>query len=284
MKNKLVVLLEIFIIIGVMLFYMIKVMIPEYRESQGSSDSFVRSSYVINMIEICIDDTTDFALLLNQKGDIYHIFFFDNSSVALYNKNIESQSLEKGLGMILPILIENNLLHEGSKVEILRAKDDYYTSFQTSWSDLIRKYSITIETSEKVQGIDEKAMELGIDTSSFASMILDLDFYSKEIIKDAKKETVVLNKDTSLRFANTVYKKIEDMAREKNISSLKKEEVEIPLSMIPADTNQDYYPTNRSWYYIEDGKVYAFIEFQKDLVSYSYCYRGSIDEKVEGEC
>ena len=284
MKNKLVIVLEICIILGALLFYIVKVMIPEYRESQGSSDSFIRSSRVANMVEIRIDGTTDFALLLDQEGNIYHLFFFDNSSVALYNKNIESQTIDKGLKIIVPILIEKNLLHEGSKVELLRAKDENYTSFLTSWSDLIRKYSITTNTLEKVQGMDEKAMELGIDTSSFASMVLDMDFYSKEIIKNTEKESITLNKETSLEFSNTIYKKIEVMAREKNITSLDKDKVELAISMIPADKNHDYYPTNRSWYYIEEGKVFAFIEFQNDMNTYSYCYKGSIDERMEGEC
>ena len=285
MKNKIVVLLEILLIGGALLYYTIFVMIPDYKKSLGSSDRFVKSRLYQNMVEIEIDGKTDFALLFNQEEEIYHMFFFDNSSVFLYNKNIENQSIENGLERIFPILIENQLLHEKSSVVIYRDQDTYYDVFKNNWDQLLLKYSITTETFEKVKKIEDKARELDISTESLSSMLLEMDFYSKEIVKDSDlEEIVLLNDETSKEFSNHVYHKIEDMVFKKQIKNQNRDEVDINISLVPADSKMQYYPTSNSWYYVLDGKVYAMIEFTDGVKKYTYCYQGSIDSRTEGEC
>jgi hypothetical protein len=55
--------------------------------------------------------------------------------------------------------------------------------------------------------------------------------------------------------------------------------------MIPADDEFKYYPSINSWYYVNDKKVYAYIEFVIDDNNIkSYCYNGSIDLVKEGVC
>lgn len=286
MKRKyLIMILEIVLISVALFYYVIKIMIPEYRASQGSSDTFIRSSKYQNMIEVVINETTDFGIILDKEGKINHLFFFDNSSVVLYNKNIENQTIEVGLHKMIPILIENHLLSSGSSITIYRDKDDFYSSFEKIWDELIRKYSVETNILEKVQSINDRAIQLGIDTTSFESMMVDLDFYSKEMIKNYKEDNKTeLNQVTSKELANKVYMKIENMVMDEKIHDLDRDKVDISITMIPADSNHNYYPTGKSWYYVKDGKVYAFIEFLEDDKSYSYCYSGSIDLRVEGEC
>ncbi|MBP5678999.1 MAG: hypothetical protein J6X28_04150 [Bacilli bacterium] len=283
--NKKGMLLEFLLVIVLLVLYTIFVVYPDYKKSQGSSDAFIRSDDYENMIEIRINDQTDFAYILNSKEQVYHLFFFDNTSSILYNKNIEYQSIEKSIATTIPILIENQYLKNGDSVTILRASDTLYPQFQKSWDKIILQYSLVIETSEKVQTLEEKARELGMDTSSESSMLLDLDFYSKEFAKERPKEVYVpLTEESSKEYANSIYLKIEKMVKEKNITSLDKGEADIDLSLVPADSSHLYYPTSRSWYSVRDGKVYAFIEFQDKEKFYSYCYQGSIDLRVKGEC
>ena len=76
MNKKIVAFLEISIIILAMAYYIIKIMIPEYKENTGSSDRFINSSQVVNLVEVRIDKQTDFMLAYNAKGRIIHLFFF----------------------------------------------------------------------------------------------------------------------------------------------------------------------------------------------------------------
>lgn len=284
MKEKFLVLFEVIAIFAVLIFYLVRVAIPEYQESLGSSDSFISSNKYQNMIEVRIDGRCDFALVLDSKGNIYHLFFFDNASTILYNKNIENHNISDGLSIMVPILIENSVLTSSSFIEVFHVNEKFYSDFRSTWDNLLLKYSIDTSTLEKVISLEERALELGFDADSNSSILMNMDFYSKEFVKNTNYEVSKFDLESSKKFANQVYRKLEDYVSKKNITSLEKNHSEVSISLIPADSNMKYYPTTRSWYYVVDGRVYAFIEFQEKDKSYSYCYSGSIDSRVEGEC
>ena len=285
MKKRFVVLFEIFLIVIGLLYYTFKIMMPEYRNQKGSSDQYIKSDLYSNMIEIQIDGETDFALVLNQEGTIYHLFFFDNSSVFLYNKNIENKNIEDGLSIMIPILIEKQILHDNSSVVLYRDKDSFYDVFKTNWEKSLLKYSIQVDTSHQIRTIEEKANTFNINTDSFSSMLFEMDFYSKEMVKNfEEEENIVLNNGNAKTFADRVYQKIESVVSDKQIQNINRENVEIDISLIPADRQMKYYPTHNSWYYVTNGKVYAYIEFIDHDQKYAYCYQGSIDIRTEGEC
>ena len=285
MKKKTVYLLEAILVLILLLGYTIFVVIPDYKKTQGSSDSFIQSSSYQNMIEVRINSVTDFAFVLNSKGDVYHLFFFDNTSTFLYNENIENHTIQDSLTKVIPILIENNLLRSGDEIELIRDKDDYYQEFIKTWNELLLKYSIETNTLEKVQSLRDKSESLGIDETSTSSILLNMDFYSKEFIKDAKNQSYEsLTEETSRKFSNTIYMKLEDLVHSRGITSLEDGDSLIEISLIPAESTHHYYPTHNSWFRVEDGKVFAFIEFEENGSSYSYCYRGSIDLKEKGAC
>lgn len=279
MKKHTLTIIEIIIIFAIMIYYSIAVMIPEYRKSQGSSDHFIKSSQVSNMIEIYIDSSTDFALVLDLEGNIYHIFFFDNSSLSLYNENIESKTLDQGLEIVVKKLIENDIIKQDSQVEIRYAEKKYYNQFKNTWNQLVNKYSLPVNYIEKKQTIEEKAKELGINSESTA-ILLEIDFYSKEMIKNITTKKEPLNEEKALEYTNSIYRKLEE-----TINTQKEENNDsIAITLIPADNEHKYYPTKRSWYKIENGKVFAFIELQDGNELHSYCYKGSMNERMKGEC
>lgn len=279
MKKKLVILFEILLIIIGLLYYVIKIGIPEYKASLGSSDGFINSKNYYNMIEIVIDQKTDFGIMIDKEGKINHLFFFDSSSTFLYNKNIENMKLDKGLKKIIQILTDNSLLSDESSCEILRNNDEYYSNFMIVWKSLVSCNNI-----EKKISLSDRAKDFEIYEDSNSSILWNLDFYSKEIINNSK-----ISKDSDFdnskarKYADYVYNKLINIRDKKNITTMKKENVDINISLIPANEELTIYPTPESWYYIENGKVYAYIEFLRDGKSYSYCYKGTNDP-TEGEC
>lgn len=185
MSNRLIVALELLGIAIALVVYSVMIVIPEYKEKLGSSDSFVNAGQYKNMIEIRLDSQTDFALLLNQKGEVYHIFFFDNSSVFLYNKNIENHNLKESMQKILVLLVEHGYWKSDSKVEVIRYGDEFYSEFLATWKDLSFRYSLPEEILEKEVSLEDRALELGIHGESVSAILLDMDFTSKEVVKNA---------------------------------------------------------------------------------------------------
>ena len=277
MNKKLLIVLEMMIIFLAMIYYVVKEMIPEYKENRGSSDHFINSSQVVNLIEIEIDHGLDFVIALNEKTQISHLYFFDKQSNALYNKDIESKKIEDGVTAIVSILKQNAFLRNESQVEIYYTNEKQYDLFMTSWNKALQELSLSPMVIERKQDIKEKATQLDLDTSSFSSMLWEMDLYSKEMIKDSDLSQEILTEKTSIEYANNIYQKLEQMANSK-------ENADIPISLIPADENHKIYPTENSWYKIENQKVYAWIEIRDNHSVYSYCYQGSINERVKGEC
>lgn len=279
MNKKLVILLEIVLIIVGITYYVVKIGIPEYKASMGSSDPFINSKKYNNLIEIKINQNTDFGIIIDEDGNINHLFFFDSSSVFLYNKNIENMKLDKGLKSIIKILMDNSLLSDESSCEIVRVNDKYYSNFMIVWKSMLN-----CNNTEKKTNLKDIAESFGIYEDSTSSILWNLDFYSKDIVSNSKfYKSSSIDNSSSRSYADFVYNKLLNIRDKKNITNMKREDVEINISLIPADEDLTIYPTPNSWYYIENGKVFAFIEFVRDGNSYSYCYKGTSDP-MEGEC
>ena len=278
--NKKVLVIEIAIVVIAILYYVFAIMIPDYQKSQGSSDGFIKANKYQNIIKIKIDDTTDFALVFDTEGKIYHIFFFDNSSVFLYNQNIENKELNSSIKNIITILIENKKKKNNSKIEMVYDNEEHFKNFSKTWKDIEKELSIKTNTSEEVKTLEEIARIYGIETNNITTTLLELDLYSKEFIKDKPKSNIDLDQDTTKKYANEVYKTLENYVEKEKIVNLNKEDVSLPITLIPIE---EYYPTSNSWYYVKEGKVYAYIEFESNN-KYSYCYQGSINNRMEGEC
>lgn len=185
MERKIVVILELLAIMIALIVYSIVVVIPEYKNKIGSSDSFVQSSHYRNMIEVKIDSQTDFAFLINEEGKVYHLFFFDNSSVFLYNKNIENNHLEDSLKESVRLLIQYDCLRSSSKVEIVRYSDEFYDVFKKAWKKETSSFSLPKSILETKYSLEEKALDMGMANSSTSEILLNMDFYSKEIVKNS---------------------------------------------------------------------------------------------------
>ena len=294
MERKLTIILEVVIFVVVAILFTVKNVIPEVKSSIGSSDGFIKTSQYMSMYEINIDNNVRFSFVINKNGEVYHILFFDMNSTCLYNKNIEGNNLNDSLLSSIKILIEQDYLKSTSIISVTKYGDYYYNVFINSLKNNLNKYEINNEIIINTGSIEKLCNELGLDSGNSDDYYLkELDLYSKEITR-VKKNSVSLHEDddnkeyirvdNAREYTNNVYKKIERYVLDNKITSLDKYDNRLPITSIPADKDLKYYPSPNSWYYVKDGKLYAYIEIIDMGTSYSYCYNGSIDLNKRGEC
>lgn len=285
MKKKLIIIFEIIFIISAMTYYVVKELIPDYKRKFGSSDKIVNSEKCTNIIEVKINNNIDYMYLINKEEKIYHLIFFTPESIVLYNQNIENKTFDEGIEDSIKILIENNYLKKDSNITVIRYNNDYYNEFNNSLKKQLKNYNINTNIMEEESNFIDKTTKLGLNNNTKSIMIMEMDYYSKELIDDnINNKESILNKTTSKQYASTVYKKIEKYINSNNIDNLDKNNTNLLINTIPADENYKYYPTSNSWYYVENKKVFSYIEFKEGNNRYGYCYKGSIDSILEGEC
>ena len=85
--------------------------IPEYKETQGSSDKFINTEKYTDIIEIAINNKPNFALVIEDKL-ISNILFFDQEAICLYNQDIEGSTIKEGTKKIVELLIQNDYLKQ----------------------------------------------------------------------------------------------------------------------------------------------------------------------------
>lgn len=285
-EKKFKIILEILIIIGAMSWYIVTIAIPDVKSKIGSSDKFINISEYSNMIEFNINNTVNFAIIINKDKKISNILFFENQSLCLYNKEIEDTNIDKGINEIVKILIENDYLKQTSTITLTKYKDNNYLQVKNNLKEKLNYFNIPIVINENKNTLKNKAKELEIDNqSSDEKYIRQLDLYSKEIIqqKDSSDNEIPpeLTESLAKEYADNVYKELEKYINTNNITNQDRLSSDIPIHLIPAEKSGKYYPNINSWYYVENSSIYAYIEFNNN---FSYCYKGAIDKYTKGEC
>lgn len=290
MNKKILVLCEILFIIGASVFYIVKEVVPDLKKEFGSSDTLIKTDYYRNMFEIKIDNNINFGLIVNEDKQIYHLMFFDKNAACLYNQNIENSSIDKGLLEVIKLLIENDYLKSDSLIKLTHYESYYYGEFKKILTAVLEKYKLNVNLIENSSTLKEKSEELGLSSNGEDMEILrDMDYYSKEFTRgysgeSSKNTSDILNEENSKTFTNNVYRKIEDFVVNNKIAVLDKNNTELVITMLAADDENKYYPSGNSWYYVNGGKVYAYIEIIDKDKKFGYCYKGSIDLSTKGEC
>ena len=278
MEKKIRIIFEILFVMGFAIYYTITIIVPEYKEKYGSSDKFLLTGHIINLFEINIDNGAHFSLAYNKKEQIYHIFFFNEESIVLYNQNIENLKLRDGLNKIIFLLKKNGLSNQD--INILYFEDEDVIEFEKVFQDLLSEYSIVSNCTFHKSNYEDLKSRFSIDEDDIDGIIRNLDFYSKEKIKDIKDK---LSSD-SLNYqegADSIYNRLDFYVHNNNILDLKRDEVVYPIQIISSDIDDTLFPNGNSWYYVEEGNLYAYIEFSS---LYRYCYQGSLENRKEGDC
>ena len=285
--NKKRIILEVLILIGLLIYSFITVVIPNYPKMFGSSDKFINTNKYVSLVEFEIGEA-NFGIVLNKNKEVYHILYFDKQATCLYNQNIENNSIDIVSNQIIRRLINNNYLNTNTEIIITKYNNKYYKEVKETFISYLKKYKLNNNIIEKENNLIKKAKSISednIDSDSYALMTLDL--YSKSKIDEElndKKITEEITEQEAKKIMNRIYIKIEKYMNDNNIKDLDKYNKEYDITKISGDDNKLYYPTENSYYYIKNSKVYAYIEIKGLYNIYSYCYNGSIDEYMKGEC
>jgi len=290
MKKKGLFIIEVLVVIGLSCYYVIHDVIPEYKEKLGSSDKFINTEIYQNMIEVNIDNSARFILVIDEKKRIYHIMFMSLRARSLYNQNIEGKSFISGVKLVNELLVKDNVLSKQSSIVLTGYGDEYFDELIGYFKNSLVNLGITTTVVEKKSTIKDLALSLKMDDDKEEKEILrELDYHSRELsssFSSSSGDDKVLSTTNGRSFTNNVYKRIEEYVSKENIQFLDKNSDKYLISLISADYDKKnrYFPTSKSWYYVSDGKVYADIELALGDVRVEYCYLGSIDEWKKGEC
>ena len=284
-EEKILNILTILIIIALLGYYLITNSIPEFKKTFGSSDKIIKTSEYENLVNVNINNNINFGLVINNKKEIYHIYFYEDNSLVLYNQNIENNKFNKALDTVIVKLIENDYLKEGATITLTKYNTKYYNEFKKSLMKVLNKYKVHVTIKEETSDLLSLATSYELDGTDQTKILLELDLLLKNQIKinkeDEKEE--VTEKDLK-KYCNNIYMSIESYQKENNIVNEEKNKTKLDITKISALEGKNIFPTKDSFYYIKDSKVYAYIKIEFDAKRAEYCYNGSIDEYKVGVC
>ena len=179
MEKKIKIVFEILFVVIAIFYYYKNIFVPQFRTKMGSSDYLIQTESYSNMVELFIYDKVNFAFVWNREEKIYHMFFFSEDSACLYNKNIEGKSFDSAIGLVFQLLNENNYLNSGSSIKIIRYGAKDYQDFRNSFVTNLNQYGI-FNFLEEQNTLERKSQELGLGEIKKKSLLLAMDFYSKE--------------------------------------------------------------------------------------------------------
>ena len=291
MKEKYNVLIKVILVIALIVGALVFKVIPEYKETQGSSDVYIKIDDYKDLVELKINNQTNF-MLVTDDTKITNILFFDNTSLVLYNQDIEGTSFETGIKKIINILIENNYLRTNDFITITA----YHNKKDQIIKDEILKYLNSLNAVaniiEEKNTIEAKAKSLRVEEADEKQQLKAIEYASKDIVRKYKNnlsgQPIVEKEDVTEEnirdYTDNVYKKIEQYVRQNEIINQDISNQTLDITKIPASTSGNLFPDNTSWYYVQDKQVYAYISITIDDVNYSYCYQASIDIYKKGQC
>ena len=257
------------LLVGVVLFKFL----PEYRQEYGSSDSLIYTD-LSRLVEIKIDGV-DFGYAYNDENKVRAIIFFNNNSTVLYNKNIENLSIDEALTKSLDILYNDKMIRENSIISIIKYQEDNIDYKTIIEKNLTNKINYSYE--EQLSSLNTIKERFNISEEDTSRIIYKLVLQSKEVARSAKNN----DKTSYKEYTDNVYRQLVKYKDTNNIYNEEKDNHTIDISLIPADEDLTMFPTPNSYFYINEGMVFAYIEIDIEGNIISYCYNGNINNYDE---
>ena len=250
--------------------------LPEYRQEYGSSDSLIYTD-LSRLVEIKIDGI-DFGYAYNDENKVRAIIFFNNNSTVLYNKNIENLSIDEALTKSLDILYNKKLIRENSIITIIKYQEDSIDYKSIVDNNLTNKINYSYD--EQLSSLNTIKERFNISEEDTSRIIYRLVLQSKEVARSSKNN----DKTSYKEYTDNVYRQLVKYKDTNNIYNEEKDNHTIDISLIPADEDLTMFPTPNSYFYINEGMIFAYIEIDIEGNIISYCYNGNINNYDEGVC
>ena len=205
--NKILFIVEVVgIIIAIIVVLIVKV-IPEYESSLGSSEKlFIYGNYKTS-VEVKIESGSEFLLIINEKNQIYQIFFENEQSTILVNKNIETKSITDGITEIVQILIHNNEL-ENKKITIVNyGEEEISNQIVTKFNEELMKNNKTCSIETQTSTLQEKAQSLNIEATEQEQILWSLYEISYEYLNNVEtstNEVSTLTKEQAISYMDNI--------------------------------------------------------------------------------
>ena len=260
------------LLVGVVLFKFL----PEYRQEYGSSDSLIYTD-LSRLVEIKIDGI-DFGYAYNDENKVRAIIFFNNNSTVLYNKNIENLSIDEALTKSLDVLYNNKMIRENSIITIIKYQEDSIDYKSIVDNNLTNKINYSYD--EQLSSLNTIKERFNISEEDTSRIIYRLVLQSKEVARSSKNN----DKTSYKEYTDNVYRQLVKYKDTNNIYNEEKDNHTIDISLIPADEDLTMFPTPNSYFYINEGMIFAYIEIDIEGNIISYCYNGNINNYDEGVC
>ncbi len=263
--EKYKVLIETIVVIVIIIVLVITKAIPDLKKDLGSSDHLINTEEVNKLIEININNNL-FGYELSKDNKVVNIIFYNETSLVFYNKKIENLYLSEAINKSLEILQSKNKLTTINKIIVTKYEDSTnyksyfnninsnYKEYNSKYNDLITKYDLT--------------------GTNKGDILYSLNIKSKDYVLEAKNIDIT-------EYTDYVYKKLLIYKTENNIKNEKKNTHDLLITSIKVNNT---YPTNNSYYYISNDKIYAYIELEINNLEIGYCYEGSLKDYKKEKC
>lgn len=286
-KNKIIIILFIIlVIIGISIFGVYKTF-NKYATKLGGNNSLDLENY---NTAVEIDCDANFILLLNNDLVVSNILYLNDQSVdSLYNKGIEKKVLNEAIQSIMENLNNKSLFTNTNFITITSYGD--FSSFDNMINlinDKLTEYGVNKKVIINNKTLKTKITELDLVYKNDDKKDLKtLYYYSLDVIskyQKVAKNNQNLNIQNINDYALNLYNKL--LIYGKNIQTQAvddKNGIDITTINATEDYDNELYATKGSWYYIENGLVYAYINFEYDDKNYEYCFMGN-SSYTEGRC
>ena len=272
-EDKIVKIISIIIMIIAIFVLIVYKYIPEYKNSIGSSDNYLNITTYKEMIKIKLSTGPQFILVADDSNKIIKILFTNKSSLCLYNKNIENNTIKNSIVKTLENL-SNSYYLDNASIEITtyssqNIKNELVKLLKESYSNiLIKENNESLTTEEELSYLQEQQEK------------------SQKNIRDYKNNKLIssieasLSEDDAYKYAENVCIKLQQYATK--IENQEKNSPNFPIQLMQGETDKNIYPSSKSWYYINNGKVFGYINFKSEEYDYSYCCQNN--KILRGKC
>ncbi len=284
MKKKIIIIsiIVIFIIISLVGYFTFNTIYKDLSDNiKLDTDNYLTS--------VEVKSNANFILLINKKEKVSNIIFLDENSVkSLYKKKIEGNSIEEAIRLIVDNLKSNNIIDTNSNFQLIDyGNSNIFSKVKEEFNKEFVIYGIEKDISSGTTTIKDKMLELGQDDRNNEKDNLSslYDYSLNNISNYMNNDTSVSIKEEDIdKYATNVYNKL--VGYSANITSQdvnSKDGIDITTINATSDYTNELYALKDSWYYIENGKVFAYIKFNYKNKNYDYCFKGN-ESYINSNC
>lgn len=238
-----------------------------------------------------VEGNAEFILFINKRNQISNIIYLNEKSVeGLYHKKIEGKKIEKAIPSIVENLKNAKIFNDNKNIILVDyGNANIFSKIEEEFNKQLVIYGVNKEITTDLNTLKAKFTQLNLEFKNNQEKDLKtLYYHSLDVISKSREDKKInINqekKENINQYALNVYNKL--LTYSASISNQTKDDLNgIDITTINAtgDYQNEQYATKKSWYYIQDYKVYAYLNFSIHGKDYDYCFLGNA-QYTKGIC